>query len=275
MRSLNFSDFTGLSTEGVNRRLAVEGYNEIPSREEKTLPAIIGEVIREPMFLLLVGAGLVYFILGDLEEGVILLSFVFVVIGITAYQEQKTEKALDALRNLSSPRALVIRNGSLQRIAGREVVRKDIMVVGEGDRVAADALLLSGINLLVDESLLTGESVPVRKSAGSGTPRERHPGGDDQPWLYAGTLVVQGQGITEVIDTGMGTEMGKIGKALQSVRKEETRLHLETSGIVKGIALTGLFLCTIVVVVYGVTRADWLHGLLAGITLAMAILPEE
>ncbi|MDD1664889.1 MAG: cation-translocating P-type ATPase, partial [Methanomicrobiales archaeon] len=208
-------------------------------------------------------------------EGVILLSFVFVIIGITAYQEQKTEKALEALRNLSSPRALVIRNGSLQRIAGREVVRKDIMVVGEGDRVAADALLLSENNLLVDESLLTGESVPVRKSVPAGTPRERRPGGDDQPWLYAGTLVVQGQGISEVMDTGLGTEMGKIGKALQSVRKEETRLHLETTGIVKGIALTGLFLCTTVVVVYGVTRGDWLHGLLAGITLAMAILPEE
>ncbi|MDD1664178.1 MAG: ATPase, partial [Methanomicrobiales archaeon] len=111
MPSLNFSDFSGLSPEEANRRLAEEGYNEIPSREQKNLPAIVGEVIREPMFLLLVGAGLVYFILGDVEEGVILLSFVFVIIGITAYQEQKTEKALEALRNLSSPRALVIRNG--------------------------------------------------------------------------------------------------------------------------------------------------------------------
>ncbi|MDD1666479.1 MAG: cation-translocating P-type ATPase, partial [Methanomicrobiales archaeon] len=201
--------------------------------------------------------------------------FVIVIIGITAYQEQKTEKALEALRNLSSPRALVIRDGTLLRIAGREVVRKDIMVVGEGDRVAADALLRSESNLLVDESLLTGESVPVRKAVPRGTPAERRPGGDDQPWLYAGTLVVQGQGIAEVMDTGMGTEMGKIGKALGSVREEETRLRLETSRIVRDIALGGLLLCTLVVVVYGITRADWLHGLLAGITLAMAILPEE
>jgi Ca2+-transporting ATPase len=275
MPPLNFSDFQGLSSEEVDRRLHDEGYNEIPSRERKNLPVIIGEVIREPMFLLLVGAGLIYFILGDVEEGLILLSFVIVIIGITAYQEQKTEKALEALRNLSSPRALVIRNGSLQRIAGREVVRKDIMVVGEGDRVAADALLLSGNNLLVDESLLTGESVPVRKTAGAEIPKERRPGGDDQPWLYAGTLVVQGQGIAEVMDTGMGTEMGKIGKALESVQEEDTRLHLETSRIVRDIALAGLLLCTIVVVVYGITRGDWLHGLLAGITLAMAILPEE
>jgi P-type Ca2+ transporter type 2C len=275
MPALNFSLYPGLSSSEANRRLLEEGYNEIPSREHKNLPAIVGEVIREPMFLLLVGAGLVYFILGDIEEGVILLSFVFVIIGITAYQEQKTEKALEALRNLSSPRALVIRNGSLTRIAGREVARKDIMVVGEGDRVAADALLLAENNLLVDESLLTGESVPVRKAVASKTPGERRPGGDDQPWVYAGTLVVQGQGIAEVMDTGPGTEMGKIGKALQSVQEEETRLHLETSRIVRDIALAGLLLCTMVVVVYGITRADWLHGLLAGITLAMAILPEE
>jgi Ca2+-transporting ATPase len=276
MPTLDFSDFTGLSPEEAGRRLLEEGYNEIPSRERKNLLHIIGEVIREPMFLLLVGAGLIYFILGDVEEGLILLSFVVVIIGITAYQEQKTEKALEALRNLSSPRALVIRGGSLQRIAGREVVRKDIMVVGEGDRVAADAHLLSGINLLVDESLLTGESVPVRKAvAAAGPLKDRRPGGDDQPWLYAGTLVVQGQGIAGVMDTGMGTEMGKIGKALESVREEETRLNLETSRIVRDIALLGLLLCTTVVVVYGVTRGDWLHGLLAGITLAMAILPEE
>jgi Ca2+-transporting ATPase len=275
MPALNISDFTGLSGDEVHRRLLDEGYNEIPSRERKNLPGIIGEVIREPMFLLLVGAGLIYFILGDVEEGSILLSFVLVIIGITAYQEQKTERALEALRNLSSPRALVIRNGSLVRIAGREVVRKDIMVVGEGDRVAADSLLLSENNLLVDESLLTGESVPVRKAVSPGIPGERRPGGDDQPWLYAGTLVARGQGIAEVMDTGPGTEMGKIGKALGSVQEEETRLHRETSRIVRDIALAGLLLCATVVVVYGVTRADWLHGFLAGITLAMAILPEE
>jgi len=275
MPFLNLSDFTGLSTSEAEERLRREGYNEIPSREQKTVLSIIGEVIREPMFLLLVGAGLIYFILGDVEEGGILLSFVLVIIGITVYQEQKTEHALEALRNLSSPRAMVIRDGSPVRIAGREVARGDIMIVSEGDRVAADALLQSDNNLLVDESLLTGESLPVRKSPAEGTPPGRRPGGDDQPWLYAGTLVVQGQGIAGVVATGMGTEMGKIGRALQSVRKEDTRLHQETSRIVEGIALIGLLLCSTVVVVYGITRGDWLHGLLAGITLAMAILPEE
>ncbi len=275
MPLLDISHFTGLSTEEAEQRLTLEGPNEIPSRETRNIFAIIREVIREPMFLLLVGAGLIYFALGDVEEGILLLSFVLVIIGITVYQERKTEKALDALKNLSSPRALVIRDGKMHRIAGREVVRGDLIFVSEGDRIAADALLLSATNLTLDESLLTGESVPVRKLPAEGEPGDRRPGGDDQPWLYSGTLVVQGQGIASVCTTGSGTEMGKIGLALQSVEREKTRLHTETSYIVGTIAVIGLLLCLTVVVAYGLTRGDWLQGILAGITLAMAILPEE
>jgi Ca2+-transporting ATPase len=275
MPALDLAGHTGISVVEAERRLKLEGYNELLSQETRNVRAITGEITREPMFMLLVGAGLVYFLLGDVEEGAILLSFVLVIIGITVYQEQKTERALEALRNLSSPRALVIRGGTLHRIAGRDVVRGDLIVVGEGDRVAADALLISGTNLSVDESLLTGESMPVRKLPADPAPRERKPGGDDQPWLYSGTLIVQGQGVAEVAATGMGTEMGRIGKALRSLHRDKTRLHVETSRIAGRIASIGLVLCTIVVVVYGVTRSDWLHGLLAGITLAMAILPEE
>jgi Ca2+-transporting ATPase len=274
MSLLDVSAYPGLSSGEAARRLSQEGFNEIPSPEDRTIVRIILEVFREPMFILLVAAGSIYFLLGDIQEGVILLSFVFVIIGITVYQEQKTERALEALRNLSSPRALVIRDGIQQRIAGREVVRGDLMLVSEGDRVAADANLIAEINLTVDESLLTGESVPVRKLSGE-TKEKRRPGGDDHPWLFSGTLVVQGQGLAEVTETGTNTEMGRIGAALKSVIPEKTRLHRETSRIVRDIALAGLFLCTVVIVVYGITRADWLTGFLAGITLAMAILPEE
>jgi Ca2+-transporting ATPase len=274
MTLLNNGTYEGLSEEEAKRRLAKDGYNELPSREKRSITTIIGDVIREPMFLLLVAAGCIYFILGDIEEGIILLSFVFVIIGITVYQEQKTEKALEALRNLSSPRAVVIRNGVHSRIAGREVVRGDLLLVNEGDRIAADAHILSSVNLTVDESLLTGESVPVRKIPVD-ILSEKKPGGDDQPWLYSGTLVVQGQGVAEVISTGIHTEMGRIGKALQTVEREKTGLHKETSRIVRSIAFMGILLCALVVIVYGVTRIDWLGGFLAGITLAMAILPEE
>ena len=155
------TDGPGLSSVEAAERLARDGYNELPVQEDRTLLAIVGGVLHEPMFLLLVGAGLIYFVLGDLAEGALLLLFVFVIIGITVYQERKSEQALAALRNLSSPRALVIRDGELQRIPGREVVVGDLLLVGEGDRIAADALFLSGMNLSVDESLLTGESVPV------------------------------------------------------------------------------------------------------------------
>jgi Ca2+-transporting ATPase len=275
MPPLDLSHFTGLSNEEAQQRLLQDGPNQLPSRETRGIFGIVRDVIREPMFLLLVGAGSIYFVLGDIEEGALLLSFVLVIIAITVYQEQKTERALEALRNLSSPRALVIREARLVRIAGRDVVRGDFLFVSEGDRIAADALLVASTNLSIDESLLTGESVPVRKLPPEGEPCEQKPGGDDQPWLYSGTLVVQGQGVAEVVSVGIHTRMGEIGKALQTVKEEETRLHVETAHIVRSIALIGLFLFFIVVVAYGLTRGDWLHGLLAGITLAMAILPEE
>ncbi|MDD1706271.1 MAG: ATPase, partial [Methanoregulaceae archaeon] len=166
----DLSQFTGLPGQEAARRFREEGPNELPSSDARSVVTIVTDVIREPMFLLLVGAGSIYFILGDIEEGALLLSFVAVIIGITVYQERKTERALEALKNLSSPRALVIRDGSLIRVAGREVVRGDLLFVSEGDRIAADALLVSGTNLSLDESLLTGESVPVRKLPVEGEP---------------------------------------------------------------------------------------------------------
>jgi len=195
--------------------------------------------------------------------------------GITLYQERKTERALEALRDLSSPRALVIRDGEQKRIAGREVVRGDIIVLSEGDRVPADAVLVSCVNLSVDESLLTGESVPVRKASYCGTIETVRPGGDDLPYVYSGTLTVKGFGIAEVKATGINTEMGKIGKALQMIEPEETPLQKETGQLVRNLAIVALSLCILVITVYGFTRSNWLNGILAGITLAMAMLPEE
>ncbi|WP_332448500.1 cation-translocating P-type ATPase [Methanoculleus sp.] len=266
---------SGLSTEQVVSKLREEGYNELPPSDKRGLPEILLGVIREPMFILLVAGGLIYVALGDIREALMLLSFVFVVIGITVYQEQKTERALEALRDLSSPRALVIREGEQKRIPGREVVSRDILVVSEGDRVPADAVLISANNLLVDESLLTGESVPARKVPWHDGMTLGRPGGEDQPMVYSGTLVVQGQGLAEVRSTGPRTEMGKIGTVLTSVERSKTRLKGEIDRLVRDIALLGLGLVAVIVVVYGLTRFNWTGGFLAGITLAMAILPEE
>ncbi|BAQ62615.1 ATPase [Geminocystis sp. NIES-3708] len=230
---------------------------------------------------MLIACGVIYLFLGDAQEALILLGFVFFIIGLELYQEDKTERSLEALRDLSSPRALVIRDGERQRIPGREVAKGDLVVLSEGDRVPADAILLWSTHLTVDESLLTGESVPVRKR--SIQPPEKpeelavtlRPGGDDLPSIYSGTLAVQGQGIAEVQATGIHTEMGKIGKALQTVEQEDTVLQKETRSVVGKLTIIAIAICVVVVVIYGLTRGDWLNGFLAGIALAMAILPNE
>ncbi|MHB8841180.1 MAG: cation-translocating P-type ATPase, partial [Candidatus Aquicultor sp.] len=275
LNDIDIKSIKGLSDADAANRLRQEGYNELPSTQRRNLFAIAFEVVREPMFLLLVAGGIIYLIVGDIEEAVLLLSFVFVVMGITFYQERKTERALEALRDLSSPRALVIRDGKEERIAGREVVREDSMVLTEGDRVPADAVMLSSNDLTVDESLLTGESVPVRKVPWDGILEITRPGGEDLPFVYSGTLIVSGQGIARVLATGIHTEMGKIGKALRELEPQETPLQEKTAGLVKTLAIAALSLAIIVVVAYGVTRGNWLDALLAGITLAMATIPEE
>ncbi|MBN1901228.1 cation-translocating P-type ATPase [Candidatus Sumerlaeota bacterium] len=272
---MEIKDLSGISEAEASRRLDQEGFNELPSTRRRSIFAIAFEVIREPMFLLLVACGGIYLALGDLREALMLLGFVFVVMGITLYQERKTQRALEALRDLSSPRALVIRDGVERRIAGREVVREDILIIKEGDRVPADAVLVSCNNLTIDESLLTGESTPVRKSASSANEPICRPGGEDLPFIYSGTLAVQGQGIARVLATGMNTEMGRIGRSLQTVGEEQTPLQKETGRLARTLAAMGLMLCALVVVIYGLTRGDWMQGILAGITLAMATLPEE
>jgi Ca2+-transporting ATPase len=272
---LEVTSITGLTEQEAASRLRSEGPNELPSTKQRSLFAIAIDVVREPMFLLLVACGTIYLFLGDMQEAVMLLGFVFVVVGITLYQERKTERALEALRDLSSPRALVIRDRRQKRIPGREVVRGDVIILAEGDRVPADALLMSCINLSVDESLLTGESMPVRKSVSEGAQTMARPGGDDLPFVFSGSLVVNGQGIATVEATGANAEIGKIGKALQSVEIEETPLQRETGTIVRNLAIIGLAMCAVVIIVYGLTRGSWLNGFLAGITLAMALLPEE
>jgi P-type Ca2+ transporter type 2C len=273
--NLNVKNIQGLSGTEAAKRLKEEGYNELPSALKRSVFRIAFDILREPMFLLLIACGILYLVLGDIEEALILLAFVFVIIGITFYQERKTERTLEALRDLTSPRALVIRDGEPRRIVGREVVRGDILVLNEGDRVPADAVILSTTDLSVDESLLTGESVPVRKASGDPSSSMARPGGEDSPFVFSGTLVIRGQGIAEVKSIGLNTEMGKIGRSLQKVQPEDTPLQKETRRLVRQVALIGLGISFVVFIVYWITRGSWQHGLLAGLTLGMAILPEE
>jgi P-type Ca2+ transporter type 2C len=167
----------GLSQEEAAVRLARDAHNELPSARPRSLFAIAAKMVLEPMFLLLIACGAIYLLLGDRTEALMLLGFVLVVVSISFIQECKTERALEVLRDLSSPRALVLRDGEQRRIAGREVVRGDLLVLAEGDRVPADAVLLSGVNASADESLLTGESVAVRKAPAKSAPAAMRPAG--------------------------------------------------------------------------------------------------
>ncbi|HET8722810.1 MAG TPA: cation-transporting P-type ATPase, partial [Anaeromyxobacteraceae bacterium] len=265
----------GLSSAEAAQRLAKDGPNELSRAGAPSLLHTVAEVMKEPMLLLLLAAGVVYLMLGDREEAIALLLSAIVVIAITLVQERKTERALAALRDLSSPRALVIRDGQRVRIPGRDVVRGDLLVIAEGDRVAADAEVEEGAFLEADESLLTGESVPVRKQAGPSPGAEARPGGDDLPFLWAGTLVVRGVGLARVRATGKETEMGRIGTALASIDPGRTPLQQEVTRIVRIVGAVGLAACLALFLGYGLIRGRWLEGLLAGIALAMSALPEE
>jgi P-type Ca2+ transporter type 2C len=267
----------GLSEAEAQARLRAEGSNELPQPDRRTPFRIAIEVLREPMLLLLLVGGVVYLALGDLKEAIILVAFATMSIVITVVQETRTERVLDALRDLTSPRALVIRDGERKRIAGRDVVRGDLIVLSEGDRVPADAVLLQSQDLQADESTLTGESVPVRKiarkdHAGSEACR---PGGDDLPEVFSGSLIVRGTGLAEVTAIGALSEIGKIGQSLVALETEPPRLQAQTRQLVRLFAVVGGAVSVLAVLLYGATRGGWLDAVLAGIALGMSLLPEE
>ncbi len=269
------SPVTGLSESEAAARLRSDGANEIPRTGRRTLLRIIGEVVREPMFALLLSAGAIYLLLGDLGEASMLLVFAMISVVITIVQEARSERVLEALRDLTSPRALVVRQGARRRIPGREVVRGDIIVVAEGDRVPADAILLSGQDVEADESLLTGESAPVRKASASPVAGPARPGGDDLPVIFSGTLIVRGHGLAEVRATGPRSEIGKIGQALGGIETEPPLLRRQTQRLVRIFAIAGLAVSAAAILLYGFLRGSWLAAILGGVALSMSMLPEE
>jgi Ca2+-transporting ATPase len=228
------------------------------------------------MFVLLLACGALYLLLGDSQEALMLLGFVFVIIAITFFQQRRSERALDALVDLSSPQALVMRDGQSTRIDSHQVVCDDLVLLAEGDRVPADLRLISVSNLSIDESLLTGESMPVQKEM---LPEDGVDHGGDlnyrQFFALSGTLVTQGTAAGRVVATGERSALGKIGQSLGGIENLRTPLQMEIRSVVKNVAIVGLGLAVILSLAHWYLLGDGLKGLLAGITLAMAILPEE
>ncbi len=257
----------GLTSELAELKLKKEGFNELPTKNRRDFFRILLDVIREPMFALLVSGGVVYLLLGDRVEAIFLLIFACLSVSITIVQESRSEHVLDALRNLASPRALVVRDGKQQTIAGREVVRGDYLIIAEGERISADAKLISAQDLLVDESQLTGESVPVAKITNA---KDAH-----EMMLFAGSLVVRGSGTALVEAIGLKTEMGKIGGALSTIETEQPHLKTQINHLVFYFAMIAGIAGIFAVVLYGVLRGSWLEAMLSGIALGMSLLPEE
>lgn len=264
----------GLSSQEAAQRLKVYGFNALPGGRSRTILSIIFDIVREPMFLLLIAAATVYLVLGELQEGLALTVFVVLIIVITLYQQGKTENALKKLRDLTSPRALVLRDGESIRISGSEVVPDDIVLINEGDRIPADGILISANDLQIDESLLTGESLPVFKKSTEDTHLSVSQE-NNTVCVYSGTMVVQGQGILLVRATGKNTTIGRIGTSLQLLESEPSPLQNQVHKLVSIFAALGIIISVLLVLVLGLIEGDWLKASLSGIALAMSLLPEE
>ncbi len=286
----------GLRSSDAARRLAQDGPNELEASKKSSLLGRMAKMLHEPMFVLLLAAALIYIVVGDLREGLTLGVFVLAVLGLTLYQEGKSEHSIEALRELNQHHANVMRDGVVVKLPSKNVVKDDWVVIAEGDRIPADGWLVRADNVEVDESLLTGESIAVSKVARAAADASKATDTSqaaDVPTtdvttaevkaaeakaactVYSGTFVIRGQGVFQVSATGSATEIGKIGSSLNQLTTEVTPLHKQTARLVTVLATIGLSLCAAMVIVLGLRTGAWLPALLSGIALAMAMLPEE
>jgi Ca2+-transporting ATPase len=269
----------GLSTQEAAARLGRDGPNTLPAPNRNGVWDTAKEVIREPMFAMLIIGAALYLALGETGDGMLLLAAVVMVISLTLYHERRTDRALEALAELSTPRARVLREGREQKIPSHEVVVGDLVIVAEGERVPADAILRRSSHLAIDESLLTGESLPVTKKPSLEVVRLASSGTDEEHALYSGTLVTAGHGLGEVVRTGIHTELARIGRTLSGISTGRTRLQDETQRVVRWLAVAAVMASALVAIVHALTRGGatyaWEEGGLAGISMAMSMLPEE
>ncbi|HEY9107882.1 MAG TPA: cation-translocating P-type ATPase, partial [Roseateles sp.] len=267
----------GISEEEALLRRSVHGPNEWTDRERRGLAGTVAGVLAEPMFLMLLVAAAIYLAVGDLSEGLLLAGFAVVSVGLVILQTRRSEHALDALRELAAPQVRVIRGGVPRRVPAHDLVPGDLFLLSEGERVAADGLVREATALAMDESLLTGESVPTgkRTAAAAIAPTLPQPGTDSDHYVFAGTLAVDGHATVEVLATGRHTQIGRIGASLADIETAPTPLQQNLTRLVRALGITAFLTSAAVVLGYGLSRGDWMQGMLSAIALGMAMLPEE
>jgi Ca2+-transporting ATPase len=275
----NNLNMAGLTTAEAKRLQEKFGKNELAPQKTESFFEKVLHIICEPMFLLLIVAAIIYFILGELRDGAIMLIFVVGIISIDVIQEWKTDKTLNALKDLSAPHVTVLRDGKEQTIASADLVPGDLMMICEGIKIPADGIVVKCSDLCVDESSLTGEADGVWK-----LPTENAEPTTDywrRDYCYAGTLVTQGTATVCVDKIGAATEYGKIGANVAAAPDEDTPLQKQTGSLVKLCAGIAAVLFALVGVFTWFNIPDHafgdrlIEGILSGITLAMAMIPEE
>ena len=275
----NKQNVAGLSSAEAKRLQQQYGKNELTSQQKESFFKKVLHIICEPMFLLLIVAAIIYFILGEPRDGAIMLIFVVGIISIDVIQEWKTDKTLSALKDLSAPHVTVIRDGKETVIASADLVPGDLMMIYEGVKIPADGIVVKCNDLCVDESSLTGEAEGVWKVTG-----EKEEVFTDywrKDYCYAGTLVTQGTGTILVDKIGQETEYGKIGMNVAAAPDEPTPLQKQTGKLVKTCAgIAGVLFALVGVVTYinipdHIFSDRLIESILSGITLAMAMIPEE
>lgn len=258
---MNTANNIGLSPEEVLKYRSEFGRNSLLSKKKNSF-RIFYDVFKEPMMILLIVAASIYFFTGENEEGFLMLAAIGIVAGISIYQEIRSENATSALKEMTQPLIVVIRNGEKISIPSEELVVNDLIIVSEGEHISADATILDSNDCSVNESILTGESFPVSKN-------------EKDPLLFAGTVMVSGLAHAKVLAVGASTRLGKLGQSMEEIEKEKTPLQMQISLFVRRMALFGGIAFLFVWGYNYWASGDVIHGLLHGLTMAMAALPEE
>jgi P-type Ca2+ transporter type 2C len=262
--SINHFDIQGLSQKEVDASREEHGQNSLDYKKENEFLEAVKSLAKEPMVVLLLVASAIYFISGDVGDGIFLASAIVLVATISLYQDSRSRNALEKLKNFTQPTCKVVRDGDVVEIKSEELVVGDALMIEEGTFIAADGVIIHSNDFSVNESILTGESFSVYKDQAK-----------EDNLVYQGTTVASGLAIATITNIGNETKLGKIGKSLESIEEEETPLELQISNFVKKMVIAGAIVFVIVWAINYLKSYDVLDSLLKALTLAMSILPEE